>query len=269
MRLDTASTTSPSDTSYQTSAEGPVTFSGDSDEPPSAETTLPPYNDDANPVIPTTSGPLPDVDMCGDVSGSAARDLDFSNSFDFSLTLDPLFFFPDTMEHFNFESSSMVMPQSSETEFGKSSLASLSESSIDKSADVPPAPMQRRTESHSAGGFSMRQIDPVEAKCVEMKALLEVSSEPALDSKCISLYITRENLTVCGALYGQHFQPNVPILHMPTFDVCHASPTLLCAIMLVGACYSDHLIPAACITKLAMRLSLAIEMQPVRSEDPV
>ena len=113
-----------------------------------------------------------------------------------------------------------------------------------------------------AGGFSIRQIDPVEAKVAEIRALLQTSDEPPLDPNMINCYITRETLVASIELYGKHWQPNVPLLHMATFDVTHASPILLSAILLVGACYSESLMPPGCIMALGVRLGLAIESQP-------
>ena len=65
-------------------------------------------------------------------------------------------------------------------------------------------------------------------------------------------------------LYGRHFQYNLPIIHSPTFDILKASPILLFAIMLVGACYSEGSIPQDQVTKLAIRLLTIIEAEPVR-----
>ena len=79
----------------------------------------------------------------------------------------------------------------------------------------------------------------------------------------VTAFITRHNLVFCSELYGKHFQPNIPILHMPTFYLIEASPILLLAVMLVGACYSDKLIPVSLINKLSMRLVVLIANQPV------
>jgi len=118
--------------------------------------------------------------------------------------------------------------------------------------------------SRRPGGFSVEQIDPVEAKCIEIRTLLH-RSEPLVPDDVISTYITRDNLLLCSKLYGDHFQRNLPILHSPTFKLIDTSPILLLAITLVGACYSDGLIPAAYITKLAIRLLILIQNQPVSS----
>lgn len=111
-------------------------------------------------------------------------------------------------------------------------------------------------------GFSFQQIDPVEAKCVEIKTLLQ-TSEPFLSNETVSHHITRHNLITCVELYGRCFQPNVPIVHTPSFNLIKTPPILLCAMMLVGACYSDSLIPLSHLTKLAMQLLVIIEQQPV------
>ena len=102
-------------------------------------------------------------------------------------------------------------------------------------------------------GFAIAQLDPVEAKCLEVKALLEESLTFAKDDDALS-YINRENLVLCVGLYGKHFQPNLPDIHIPTFTLTETPPSLLLALMLVGACYSERALPRAIIEKLAMRL---------------
>lgn len=102
-------------------------------------------------------------------------------------------------------------------------------------------------------GFAIAQLDPAEAKCLEVKALLEESLAFAKDDDALA-YINRGNLVLCVGLYGKHFQPNLPDIHMPTFMLTETSPSLLLALMLVGACYSEGALPRAVIEKLAMRL---------------
>lgn len=121
-----------------------------------------------------------------------------------------------------------------------------------KSADMP----------RLVRGFSQDRIDPVESKCCLMREVL-LNGEPLGAHKEVKTYVTRENVTLCSELYGKHFQPNVPILHRPTFDLTQTSPILLVAIMLVGACYKEDLIPVYESSKLAMRLLVIIEQQPV------
>lgn len=123
---------------------------------------------------------------------------------------------------------------------------------------------QRPPDTRQVVGFSVKQIDPVEAKCFEIRELI-LNGEPIEAHDAINTYITRDNIILCSELYGKHFQPNVPILHRPTFDLTRTSPILLLAIMLVGACYSGGLIPVQHITKLAMRLLALIEQQSVNS----
>ena len=128
--------------------------------------------------------------------------------------------------------------------------------------DPQTGPFCRPSDLRQTTGFSVEQIDPVEAKCVEIKNLLQ-TSEPFLSGETIWGHVTRHNLVTCVELYGRFFQPNVPILHMPTFNLTNAPTILLSAMMLVGACYSDSLIPFSHITKLAMQLLVLIEQQPV------
>ena len=119
---------------------------------------------------------------------------------------------------------------------------------------LPPLP--------ASDGFSIAQMDPVEAKCQQIRHLLE-DSQPLLSSVIISTCITRRNLLLCSQLYGKHFQRNFPIIHSPSFKLVNASPILTLAIMLAGACYSEGLLHLDYITKLAMQLQVIITTQPV------
>ena len=110
--------------------------------------------------------------------------------------------------------------------------------------------------------FSIAQMDPVEAKCQQIRQLLE-DSRPPVSGVIISTCITRRNLLLCSQLYGKHFQRNFPIIHSPSFKLMDASPILALAIMLAGACYSEGLLPLDYVTKLAMQLQVIITTQPV------
>ena len=106
--------------------------------------------------------------------------------------------------------------------------------------------------------FLLRQLDPVEAKCVELRQMAQTSLNGSTDTG----FITRDSLIKCTELFAKHFSPNVPVLHLPTFSLVDTSPILLLAIMLVGACYSSN-IPASTIHDYAMRLLNLIANQPV------
>ncbi|KAK5217830.1 hypothetical protein LTR72_009493, partial [Exophiala xenobiotica] len=114
---------------------------------------------------------------------------------------------------------------------------------------------------HPPIGFALAQNDPVEAKCLEIKNILG-DSELFVSKSAIDDSITRSNLVQCINLFDTHFQPNVPILHLPTFSLTDASPLSLLAMTLAGACYSDDTIPISTVSKLAMRLLMLIENQP-------
>ena len=109
--------------------------------------------------------------------------------------------------------------------------------------------------------FSLPQIDPLEFKCVEMRNLLKESAANDLVAK----FIARDNLVKCIGLCGKHFLPNIPILHLATFHITETPSILLLAMMLVGACYSENIIPGPKLYDLAMRLLVIVNNQPVCS----
>ena len=116
-----------------------------------------------------------------------------------------------------------------------------------------------------SNSFSLDQIDPLEAKCHEMRALLR-GPGPVVPEEIISSCITRENLLLALQLYGQHFQRNLPILHAPTFDITSTSPILLLAMFCVGACYTTGIVSSNYTFKMVMHVLTNIESQKVYFE---
>lgn len=110
-------------------------------------------------------------------------------------------------------------------------------------------------------GYSIEQVDPLEAKCAVIRSLLQ-DSEPLVTKDMISANITRDKLLLCVQLYGKLFQRNYPILHSPTFSLADTSPVLLLAMMLTGACYSE-VISNDHVIKFCMSLLILIEKMPV------
>jgi hypothetical protein len=112
------------------------------------------------------------------------------------------------------------------------------------------------------GGFSLEQIDPVEAKCTEIRNLLK-GSEPLITEEIISKCITRENLLLFLHSYGKDYLRNFPILHSPSFNLTNTPSILLLSMFCVGASYCEGVILPSYVLKLAMRVLLEIEHQPV------
>lgn len=112
-------------------------------------------------------------------------------------------------------------------------------------------------------GFRLEQLDPVEAKCAEMRELIH-STESLVHGDELNKYITRKNVLLCGQLFGKHLSRNIPIVHSPSFMLTEAPPMLLLAVTLGGACYSDAVIPAKSVTQFTMGLLISIERQTVR-----
>ncbi|KFY78179.1 hypothetical protein V499_02615 [Pseudogymnoascus sp. VKM F-103] len=107
-------------------------------------------------------------------------------------------------------------------------------------------------------GLQLRQIDSVEAKCVEIQNYIG-AFQTGIDHTILSKYITRDRLVDCVQLYGKCFQSIHPILHLPTFELTKTPPDLLAAMMLVGACYSSNIIPPAIVVQGAIHMLLVLE----------
>ena len=125
------------------------------------------------------------------------------------------------------------------------------------------APVSPTLPLSPGNGFTLLQLDPAEAKCSEVRDLL-LNAEPIVNREHVNKYITRANLLLCGQLFGRHLLRNVPILHSSTFNLTEVPPMLLLAVILSGACYSDHAMPSKQVTKFAMGLLILIERQQVR-----
>lgn len=107
------------------------------------------------------------------------------------------------------------------------------------------------------GGFSLLQMDPAEAKCAEIRKLVQ-SAYVFRNDQALLQHITRDKMLTCHQLYGQHIQPNLPLLHSPTYQFTQTAPILSLVIMVVGACYSPELLPSNTLSRFAIRLSMMI-----------
>ena len=112
--------------------------------------------------------------------------------------------------------------------------------------------------------FSLHKLDPLRCKCEEIIEVLKRADAHDADQAIYS-YITRDNMVYLCHLYGKHFQQNMSIIHAPTFAIWNSPPTLILAIMLVGACYSPDTIPASQVAKLARKLLTTMALEPVSS----
>ncbi|KAL3483966.1 hypothetical protein BJX62DRAFT_219418 [Aspergillus germanicus] len=111
----------------------------------------------------------------------------------------------------------------------------------------------------SGAGFLGVQIDPVEAKCAEIRDIIKSwSTDDAMTS-----YITRDNVVHLIEIYGKYHQANIPILHGPTFNLVTESPVLILSMLLVGTCYSPKdTLPTSIVNSLAINLVAWIDNQP-------
>lgn len=111
-------------------------------------------------------------------------------------------------------------------------------------------------------GLQLRQIDSVEAKCIEIQSYIG-AFQTGIDHTILSKYLTRDRLVDCVQLYAKCFQSIHPILHLPTFELTKTPPDLLAAMMLVGACYSSNIIPPAIVVQGAIHMLLVLECSSV------
>lgn len=121
----------------------------------------------------------------------------------------------------------------------------------------PNQPLQN-TDRRYVDGLQIQQIDSVEGKCVEIRSLLQ-GFHTGIHLDSMLEYITRDRLVECIHLYSKYYQSAQPILHLPTFELNKTSPSLLLAMMLVGACYSSSGIPARIIVQCAIHALHVIE----------
>lgn len=125
-----------------------------------------------------------------------------------------------------------------------------------------PSPPRDVHQSSRAGQFSLLQMDPAEAKCAEIRELLRTAHVFRNDQDLLQ-HITRDKMLKCHQAYGSHIQPNLPLLHSPTYSFSHTPPMLFLVIMLTGACYTPELIPSDDLSLFALRLSIMISNECV------
>lgn len=111
-------------------------------------------------------------------------------------------------------------------------------------------------------GLQLRQIDTVEAKCLEIQSYIG-AFQTGIDHTILSKYLTRDRLVDCVQLYAKCFQSIHPILHLPTFELTKTPPDLLVAMVLVGACYSSNIIPPTIVVQGAIHMLLVLECSTV------
>jgi hypothetical protein len=124
-----------------------------------------------------------------------------------------------------------------------------------------PALSEAIPNSPFANGFQLQQLDSVEAKCIDIRSYLR-TFRSSLPDEAISTYVTRDRLLTSIQWYGKFYQPVMPILHLPTFELVKTPPVLLLAMMLVGDCYCDSKIPAPTTLQFAIHILLLIESSP-------
>ena len=195
--------------------------------------------------------------------GPMSEDLDFGQMFDTCSDLNCLPFYSD--RDGPYESLQLSLPQST---LGQGRLIlhrSLSTHKLISRIGAAVSTLQPTPQPLQWTGFSVDQIDPVEASCQELRNLLKASEPLVVTDEMISACITRENILLFCRAYGEMFQRNYPIIHMPTFKLAETPPLLLLAVILGGACGSDGQLSSAYIAKFAMQTLILIQNQSVSS----
>lgn len=153
-------------------------------------------------------------------------------------------------------------------DFDMSSLPELPPFLVDGASDfmleqVDPQAFEsstRRLSKPSLSSLSLEQLDPLQAKCSAIQALLR-GPGPALPEEVVMKSINRDNMLQALQLFGRNFQHHVPLLHASTFDLATASPLLVLAMFVVGSCYADIVRPAKYMFSMAMRVLVHVEKQ--------
>jgi hypothetical protein len=65
---------------------------------------------------------------------------------------------------------------------------------------------------------------------ITYQCLPSLEDDPAFSRDALTHYLEK---------YWSSFHPDIPLLHRPTFDPAKVTPSLLCAILVVGAWQSD------------------------------
>lgn len=194
--------------------------------------------------------------------GPMSEDLDFGPIFDTCSDLDSLPFYSD--RNGTYEPLQSSLPQSILGQGKLISHHSLLTHKLISRIGAAISTLQPVPQPLQWTGFSVDQIDPVEASCQGLRNLLKASEPLVVTDEMISASITRENVLLCCRAYGEMFQRNYPIIHMPSFKLTETPPLLLLAVILGGACGSDgQPLSSAYITKFAMQTLILVQNQSV------
>jgi hypothetical protein len=108
---------------------------------------------------------------------------------------------------------------------------------VDSGAIIPDATVDEQLCDWNSVSIAMNKIDPLETHRLTINQhLLRSGSVATEDIAWLSPHTVRE-MVYC---YFRHFHRHTPIIHLPTWDIATTPSSLLLAMILLGAVYSDN-----------------------------
>jgi hypothetical protein len=108
---------------------------------------------------------------------------------------------------------------------------------VDSGAIIPDPTVDEQLCDWNSVSIAMNKIDPLETHRLTINQhLLRSGTVSREDIAWLSPHNVRE-MVYC---YFRHFHRHTPIVHLPTWDIATTPSSLLLAMILLGAVYSDH-----------------------------
>ena len=108
---------------------------------------------------------------------------------------------------------------------------------VDSGAIIPDTTVDEQLCDWNSVSIAMNKIDPLETHRLTINQhLLRSGNVSREDVAWLSPHTVR-NMVYC---FFRHFHRHTPIVHLPTWDIATTPSSLLLAMILLGAVYSDH-----------------------------
>ena len=107
----------------------------------------------------------------------------------------------------------------------------------DSAAIIPDATVDKHLFDWNSISIAMSRIDPLEAHRLTINQHLLHSGSVLREDVA---WLTPHNVREMVYCYFRHFHRHTPIIHLPTWDIATTPSSLLLAMILLGAMYSDN-----------------------------